>query len=180
MQSASNKIEGVIRRVMDFSKPSTPKLTMMDLNETIESAIELASTTLRKSGIEVEKSLDQNLAKCFVDGSLMEQVFLNIITNAMEAMKGVSGSKKLRITSSNRKDYALISISDSGSGIPSEIRDKIFDPFYTTKSDGSGIGLSLCHRIVTDHGGALEVSTSQWGGAEFRIEIPFEKRRSPR
>ena len=63
---------------------------------------------------------------------------------------------------------------DSGPGIPKEAHDKVFDPFYTTKSDGTGIGLSLCHRIITDHGGTMRVETSQWGGAEFVIELPAE------
>jgi signal transduction histidine kinase len=64
--------------------------------------------------------------------------------------------------------------------VPPKIRDKIFDPFYTTRSNGTGIGLSICHRIITDHGGVLNVTTSQWGGAEFRIEIPIEKRTEKR
>jgi signal transduction histidine kinase len=66
-------------------------------------------------------------------------------------------------------------ISDTGPGVPANIKDKIFDPFYTTKSDSTGIGLSLCHRIIMDHGGFLGVSSSRWGGAQFLIEIPVEK-----
>jgi signal transduction histidine kinase len=73
-------------------------------------------------------------------------------------------------------NQVLISVADTGPGIPLSLRDKIFDPFYTTKSNGSGIGLSLCHRIIADHGGSLSVTNSKWGGAEFRIEIPIEKR----
>jgi signal transduction histidine kinase len=72
-------------------------------------------------------------------------------------------------------DGVILTVSDSGPGVASEIRDKIFDPYFTTKSDGTGIGLSISHRIVTDHGGSLTVSDSDLGGAEFRIEIPIKK-----
>jgi signal transduction histidine kinase len=64
-------------------------------------------------------------------------------------------------------------VSDSGQGIPPYIQGRIFDPFYTTKTGSTGIGLSICHRIITDHGGRLLLGTSEWGGAEFRIEIPL-------
>ena len=65
-------------------------------------------------------------------------------------------------------------MSDSGPGVPFHLRSKIFDPFYTSKSDSSGIGLSISHRIITDHGGSIEVGTSKWGGAEFKVRIPIK------
>jgi signal transduction histidine kinase len=70
-----------------------------------------------------------------------------------------------------------VTVSDSGPGVPLDQREKIFDPFYTTKNGSTGIGLSLSHRIIVDHGGSLEISSSRWGGAEFRIEIPVEEAR---
>ena len=88
-------------------------------------------------------------------------------------MKTMAEGKKILITSSVEGDGILLTVSDSGPGIAPEIRDKIFDPYFTTKSDGTGIGLSICHRIVTDHGGSLTVSDSDLGGAKFRIEIPI-------
>lgn len=176
LQSASNKIEGVIRRVLDFSRPTAPKLALVDLNEIIEGAINLVSVTLKKSDIKLQKSLDKDLKKCYAGAPLIEQVLLNLITNAIEAMRKADGDKKIEIISSMENDHIIIKVSDSGPGVPLAIRDKIFDPFYTTKTDGSGIGLSLNHRIVSDHGGSLDVSTSKWGGAEFKIELPIEKR----
>jgi signal transduction histidine kinase len=179
LQSASGKIESVIKRVIDFSKPSAPKLALTDINRSIEEAVNLSSVILRKSGITITKSLAQDLPQCYADPHLIEQVILNLITNAAEAMKKIDGSKKIAMTSCKENNRIVIRVSDSGPGVPSNIRDKIFDPFFTTKSNSSGIGLSLSHRIITDHGGSLDVSTSKWGGAEFRIEIPLGKKRYP-
>jgi signal transduction histidine kinase len=176
IQSASQKIEFVIRRVMDFSKPSTPKFVETDLNQPIEAAIELCLVSLRKRGIEFEKDLAHDLPPCEIDPNLIEQVILNLITNASEAMKKVDGAKKIGVTSSLKKNRIVVMISDSGPGVPSNIRDKIFDPYYTTKSESTGIGLSLCQRIIIDHSGFLVISKSKWGGAKFTVSIPLKKR----
>ncbi len=175
LQSASSKIESVIRRVMDFSKPSEPKFVLTDINQPIEEAINLSSVTLRKSGTKVEKALTKNLPPCRIDQHLIEEVILNLITNAAEAMKGMDGDKKIEIASFVEGNHILVSVSDSGPGVPADLGSQIFDPFYTTKSGSTGIGLSLSNRIVKDHGGSLRLFTSKWGGAEFMIEIPVEK-----
>ncbi len=175
VQSASSKIESVIKRVIDFSKPSEPKLVLTDINQPIEEAINLSSVTLRKSGIKIEKGLAKDLPLCHVDPLLIEEVILNLVTNATEAMKNMDGVKIVKVTSSIKRNRILIRVSDSGPGVNSGLKDKIFDPFYTTKNGSTGIGLSLCHRIITDHGGSLRVSTSKLGGAEFVIEIPVKK-----
>ena len=175
IQSASNKIESIIRRVMDFSKPNKPKFILTDINRPIKEAVSLSSGSLRKRGIEIKNILDKNLPQCLVDYQLMEQVFLNLITNAAESMKNTDGEKKIEIASSLNKTNIIVSVSDSGPGVPEAIADKVFDPFYTTKETSTGIGLSLCHRIVTDHGGSLTLSKSKLGGAKFEIEIPVEK-----
>ncbi|UCF84055.1 MAG: PAS domain S-box protein [Desulfobacteraceae bacterium] len=175
VQSASNKIESVIRRVMDFSKPSEPKLMLTDINQPVEEAINLSSVTLRKSGINIEKDLAKDLPSCHVDPLLIEEVILNLITNATEAMKNMDGDKILGVSSSMEKNSVLVRVSDSGPGVRPDIKGKIFDPFYTTKNGSTGIGLSLSHRIISDHGGTLRIFTSKWGGAEFVVEIPIKK-----
>jgi PAS domain S-box-containing protein len=178
LKSASNKIESVVRRVMDFSKPSEPKFVLTDINKPIEEAINLSSVTLRKRGIELEKALAEDMQPCRADPHLIEQVILNLITNAAEAMDNVDGAKLIEVTSSMDKNRIILRISDSGPGIPLHLQEKVFDPFYTTKNGSTGIGLSLCHRIITDHGGSFEVVSSESGGAEFTIEIPIEKARA--
>ena len=178
LQSASIKIESVIRRVMDFSKPSEPKLALININMPIEEAINLSEVSLRKRGIKIEKKLNENLPSCHLDAQLIEQVMLNLITNAAEAMKNTAEDKIIAVTSAVEKDRIQVKVSDSGPGVSLNVREMIFDPFYTTKDGNSGIGLSLSHRIITDHGGTLTVSAGELGGAEFRIEIPIYKKKS--
>jgi PAS domain S-box-containing protein len=175
LQSASIKIESVIRRVMDFARPSEPKLTFVDINEPIMDAINLTAVTMRKSGIEIEESLTNGLPRAYADKNLIEEMVLNLLNNAAEAMKAMETGKKIAIDSFVEDDHIVIQISDSGPGVPDEIKNKIFDPYFTTKHEGTGIGLSFCHRIITDHGGSLTVSDADLGGAEFRIEIPIKK-----
>jgi len=175
LQSASNKIESVIKRVMDFAKPGEPKLISTDINKPIEEAIHLSAVTMRKSGIKIEQRLSENLPPCQADPNLIEEMVLNLITNAAEAMKHMDQDKIIEIASSYENNRIVLTFSDSGQGIPIELRNKILDPFYTTKTDGTGIGLSISHRIITDHDGSLEISNSKWGGAEFRIEFPVGK-----
>ena len=175
IKSASHKIESVIRRVMDFSKPGEPKLILCSINEPIDEAVKLASVTLRKSKIKIEKILNKDLPACLIDPPLIEEVILNLITNAADAMREIETEKKIEIVTSKAKGIIEIKVSDSGPGVPFHLRDKIFDPFYTTKSDSSGIGLSISHRIVTDHGGSIDIGSSKWDGAEFKVRIPMKQ-----
>ena len=170
--AASDKIATVIRRVMAFSKSAPPKLDRIDVNQVIREALEFSSTTLRKSGIEVGTSLFPGLPRCTADPRLLEQVLLNLITNAVQALENVEGRKRLGVATAQENGTVLIRVFDNGPGVPVHLREKIFDPFYTTRKTGHGIGLSFSHRVVENHGGTLSASGNDWGGAEFRIALP--------
>ena len=170
----------MIKRVLDFSRPSEPHMALTDLNHSVEEAINLSAVTMRKTGIKTEKSLPDGLPKCYVDSHMIELVILNLINNAAKAVKKIKGSKIIGVSSFSKNNSVFITVSDSGPGVPKEVREKIFDPFVTTDSDGSGIGLSIAQRIIADHNGSIELGTSKWGGAEFKIELPIEKRMHPR
>lgn len=176
IEYSSNKIESVIRKVMDFSKPNVSVLRLRDINQCVEEAVDLSVTTLRKSGVKTEITLQKDIPQCHIDKQSIEQVILNLISNAAEAMERIEGHKQMEISTFSGNNFIIITISDSGPGVPSGVCDKIFEPFYTTKGYGSGIGLSICQRIISDHAGSLIVSTSKWGGAKFTIELPTEKR----
>ncbi len=171
IQSASNKIEMVVKRVIDFSRPSRPNFILTNINGPIEDAISLSAVTLRKNRISLEKNLPDELPECTLDKHLMEEVILNLITNAVEALRNTEAERKVEVSSFAGGESIFVRIADSGPGIPLDLREQVFDPFFSTKDGGTGIGLSLSHRIVVDHGGSLSVSTSKWGGAEFLIEI---------
>jgi PAS domain S-box-containing protein len=176
IQVASNKIESVIKRVMDFSKPGAPKMVRTDINESLEEAVKLSSVTLRKKGIKFETYLAPDLPRCYADPHLIEQVVLNLITNAARAMEKCNGNRIVELTSSAKNNTLSIQVADSGPGVPEDLKEKIFDPFFTTTEEGSGIGLNIAQRIVADHNGSISLHSSKWGGAEFRIELPIERR----
>ncbi len=180
IQTASNKIESVIKRVMDFSKPGAPKMEKINLNQALEEAIELSAVTLRKNGIKIESTLSPNLPMCYADPHLIEQVILNLITNAAKAIEAFNGLKLVGVDSYSANNTLFIRVSDSGPGIPLEYKEKIFDPFFTTNQEGSGIGLNIAQRIIADHNGSITLGKSQWGGAEFTIRLPIERRVYPR
>ena len=179
MESASHRIEAVVKRVMDFSKPSRHIMQLQEVNCCVRNAIELSAVTIRKSGVALELKLAENLPECYLDGQLIEQLVLNLLTNAIEELTEIDGPKHLLVQTSQRsgadgKRHIVLTVADSGAGVALEMRDKIFDPFFTTKNYGSGIGLSICHRIISDHHGVLHVATSEWGGALFTAEFPVQ------
>lgn len=175
IELASNKIESIIKRVMDFSKPGKPRLIMTNINENIDEVTKLTAVTLRKTGINFIKDLDPAIPECWNEPHLIEQVVLNLITNAAEAMKEYEGEKTIELKTYKKKDAIAISIKDTGPGVPVSSQSKIFDPFYTTKTNSSGIGLSICHRIITDHGGSLRFNAGLKKGAQFIIELPLQQ-----
>jgi PAS domain S-box-containing protein len=175
IQSASAKIESVIRRVMDFAKPAEPTFVPTDIRKPIEEALVLAAASLRKEEISVETIFQDDLPQCEVDPHQFEEIILNFINNASDALKNAPGEKKLRIAADVEGDLMVLRFSDSGPGVAIHMREEIFEPFFTTKPDSTGIGLSLCQRIITDHGGNLHVETSALGGAEFIIKIPLKR-----
>jgi len=100
---------------------------------------------------------------------------VNLLTNAAEEIKDQTKERIIEITSERRGSKIRITVADSGKGVPPAIKERIFDPFYTTKKGNTGIGLSLCYRIITDHGGKIFVDASRWGGARFVIELRIEE-----
>ncbi|MFZ0133228.1 MAG: ATP-binding protein, partial [Desulfobacterales bacterium] len=176
VQGASNKIESVIKRVLDFSKPGVPSMSLISMNRPMQEAINLSAVSLRKKGIEIVIDLDPELPMSYGDANLIEQVVLNLIDNSVKSMEKKAAEKRLTLRSYAADNNICLSVSDTGGGIPLGIREKIFDPFFTTETDGSGIGLAISLRIINDHRGAITVESNESGGAQFTIELPIEKR----
>ena len=151
-------------------------MTLTNLNQTIEEAVSLCLVILRKKEIQLEKYLQEPAPQCYTDPQLIQQVILNLITNASQSMEQTGKKGNIEVRSWTEEGWACFSVADSGPGIPPTLRTKIFDPFFTTKEEGVGIGLSICQRIIEDHGGSLTAAAGSLGGAEFRIRIPIEKR----
>jgi PAS domain S-box-containing protein len=172
LRSASQKIESVIKRVMDFARPGRPRLVVGDLNAPIREAVHLSRASLRKNGIRFELRLARRMPPCRLDPQLIEEVLLNLITNAADALKVAGEAKTIRITTRAAGDKIRVVVSDSGPGIPPSRLEAIFDPFYTTKRGSTGIGLNLSRRIIADHGGTLTAGNRRGGGGRFVIDLP--------
>ncbi len=173
---AAQKIELVIKRVLDFSRPGDPKFMLASAATPIRDALDLTATILRRQGIELQTDIDDHLPKIYMDSQLLAQVLLNLINNAIEAMRETTNKKILSVNARPNDQWVLIHVTDTGPGVRREIGPKIFDAFFTTKAEGSGIGLSICRRIVTDHGGSINVLPGQKNGATFVIKLPKDRR----
>lgn len=172
IRKAAGKMESVIRRVLDFSKPGTPQLELLGLSVPVQEALGLMLPTLRKAGITVDMEFG-SVPDILGDRMQLEQAVINILDNAARAVRNNEGAKGITVRVMPDGDRAILCIADNGPGISLPDRERIFDPFYTTASDGTGIGLSIVQRIVVDHSGAIHVGESPTGGAEFRLEFPL-------
>ena len=169
----------VVENLLTFARRREPKAQLANINDILQQALELRAYELKTGNIEVTLDLMPDLPNTMVDFGQMQQVFLNLIINAEHAMTEANGGGKLCIKTQKGKGCIEISFIDTGLGIPAEYLDRVFDPFFTTKekTGGTGLGLSLCHSIVTEHGGRIYVKSKPGRGATFTIELPLPAER---
>ncbi len=161
----------VTQGLLSFSRPAAGRLRPLDLNTVIEETLLLVEKQLEKERILLERRLTPDLPNVVGNAGQLEQVLLNLLTNAREAM--TSGGR-IRIESRPTQDGAGVQllIADTGEGIPDELVQRIFDPFFTTKESGTGLGLSITYGIVKEHGGTLNVESEVGRGTMFTITLP--------
>jgi len=161
----------VIRQLRQFvSKGETERRTQ-NLNQLVEEALALGLVGARQLGVRVSLELDHNLPPVIVDPVQIQQVILNLVRNAVEAMEGVE-RRELTIATQVIEEEIEVGVADTGPGIAPELADRLFQPFVTTKKTGMGLGLSICREIVEAHHGHLTVATRRDGGALFRLTLP--------
>ncbi|MBT4268723.1 MAG: PAS domain S-box protein [Deltaproteobacteria bacterium] len=180
VKKASHMIEQVVNRALDFARPSVPKSKLANISDPINEAVKLMQTTMRRFEIEVETKLSKSLPLLYFDGLLIEQVMLSLFSNALRELQGETTQKMIRISTEQVGYEVLIAVEDSGSGVPTELRQSIFSPFFSKDQKGSGIGLSICQRIISNHGGTISATDSSLGGAKFVFSLPVDKREIPR
>jgi len=174
IETCATECKRLVDSLTDFAQKIPHRKDFANLNQTMQKTVDLMEYRLSSANIKVELSLDQNLPHLLVDELKIQQVFSNIITNAYQAMQESGG--KITITSSWRDDWCHFDISDTGPGIPTEIRSKIFDPFFTTRQfgEGKGLGLSTAFGIVSAHQGKISFETRNGAGTTFRVELPVQ------
>jgi nitrogen-specific signal transduction histidine kinase len=166
----------IVQNLLTFARATASKREYTDINETIKSTIDLRGYSLRSNNIEIKLNLDKTIPPTMVDKFQMQQVFINIINNAEDAMLGASGKGVLEIKTALKDGQIEITFSDDGPGVPPGIIGKVFDPFFTTKDvgRGTGLGLSITHGIVAEHGGSISMESTEGRGTRVRISLPVE------
>jgi len=171
---SGNRAGDVIAGVRALVKKTPPRMEPLDINDAIREVIELTHQEAEKSGVAVQWSLAPDLPRVHGDRVQLQQVVLNLIVNAIQAMAGISeGLRELQVrTERAEPGGATVIVLDRGPGLPPDMRERLFDAFYTTKSDGLGLGLSICRSIVEAHGGCLQASENKPHGAVFYFTVP--------
>jgi PAS domain S-box-containing protein len=169
IQSEIRRLDRVVQTLVDFSRPVELQLKDQDLRGIVSGVLMLASAELETRDITVVSELPNYPVNVRVDADLLKQALLNVVLNGAQAM-GSGGELSVRLTEDARA--AILKVEDHGEGIPNEIRDRIFDLYFTTKREGSGIGLAMTYRIVQLHHGQLDVESRVGKGSTFTLRIP--------
>ncbi|HTQ51787.1 MAG TPA: ATP-binding protein [Candidatus Acidoferrales bacterium] len=169
-----NRLDYIITQFLQAIRPAAPQLELVSLNEIVERTLDLLKPELTNRGLNVKKRLARRLTAAPVDATQMQQVLVNLIKNAVQAMtKGGT----LTLQTGEGADGVWVSVVDTGGGIPQEQINRIFEPFYTTKKKGTGLGLMIVQRIVRAHGGKIELESHAGRGTTFRVWLPLHEHR---
>ncbi|OGH63019.1 MAG: hypothetical protein A3I06_01560 [Candidatus Lindowbacteria bacterium RIFCSPLOWO2_02_FULL_62_12] len=165
-----DRLDHIVEQLLQLARPKTAKLKKADLRESARRVAELVESQLDKKSVRHEQTYPDVPAEVLIDASQIEQVILNLLLNAVEAAPLRGGL--IRTTIEVGPDSVVLAVQDNGRGIKPEYIEKLFHPFFTTRRGGTGLGLAVSHRIVTDHGGKIFVTSVPGMGARFAIELP--------
>jgi signal transduction histidine kinase len=173
-----NRLEGIVQDFLQFARPSEPKLTKTEANQILEEVSALLNQQLRQDAIELRlEDRESQPVLVYADAQQVKQVMINLIRNSAESI-GRNGTITLRVRRENveldgrMRPVAILTVADTGRGIPPEVEARLFDPFFTTKEEGTGLGLAISARIVEKHGGLLRYETEINRGTTFEVVLP--------
>ena len=168
------RLDGIIRRFLAAIRPTKPNLVRGNIRDVVDGVLRLLAPDLEQRVIELQVVIPDAVPEIFFDAQQMEQVFFNLLKNAMDAV--VDGGR-IGVTITMDDGWVNISILDNGTGIPPELLGRIFDPYVTTKAKGNGLGLMIVRRIVQEHGGTISCASHQGEGTCFTLRLPRAERR---
>ncbi len=178
ISSEVNRLNALVVRFLDFARPSKLELRPERISEIVDRALAAATASFPDSGVKIVLRYAPDLPEVPADAQLCEQVFVNLITNAIQAMHAQDASldKTLRLAispeSANGVPGVGVLVEDTGPGVPAELREQIFNPFFTSKKEGVGLGLSIVAKIVDDHRGTIRLEDNSPHGARFHVFLP--------
>ncbi len=163
----------IVRSLLRLARRADTTPTLVQVNDLVRDVAEIRQRVLRADNVEFRTRLDDAAPAVLGLGQELQQVVINLVTNAEHVVRGRSPAV-IQMTSQARDGWVRLTVEDSGSGVPHEIRNRIFDPFFTTKGpdEGTGLGLAICQRIVSEVGGKIWLEESELGGAKFVVELP--------
>jgi len=172
----TTRCRDIVKGLLQFARPKEPDVTQIDVNAILDNALSLLESQAIFQNVTIKKRYQDDLPPVVADRSQLQQVFINIILNAADAMNG-KGTLTLKTTISEGKPFINISISDTGHGIKKEDKSRLFEPFFTTKEAGAGtgLGLAICYSIIQKHGGTIEVESEVGKGSTFTVKLPLMK-----
>jgi CheY-like chemotaxis protein len=175
INDGAQRVANVIQRLLAFARQYKPQRTYVNINDVIATTLDLRGYHLETSNIKVSMQLAPDLPVTIADAGQLQQVFLNLIVNAETEMKLARGSGRLSIKTQQIENNIRISFKDDGPGIAEENLERIFNPFFTTRQvgQGTGLGLSVCYGIVSEHGGRIYAESKPGKGATFIVELPI-------
>jgi two-component system sensor histidine kinase HydH len=182
ISSEVNRLNALVSRFLDFARPLHVELRPLDISRVADRALESVAGALPNANVKVEREYAAGLPEILADAQLCERVFVNLIQNAYQAMEGQADgrARALRVSIardiSNGEPGVGVVIEDTGPGVPAELREQIFNPFFTSKKDGVGLGLSIVAKIVDDHRGSIRLESPPGRGACFRVFLPEKPR----
>ncbi len=164
----------IVRHLLSFARQHTPERMVIDVNAVLKDSIELMAYDMRVNNIKVETSYGNKVPATVADPHQLQQVFLNLIANAEQAMLACRGSGVLKVSTRKAAGMIRVVFADNGPGIPEELHDRVFEPFFTTKDvgKGTGLGLSICYGILEELGGGIWVESGEGPGAALVVELP--------
>jgi signal transduction histidine kinase len=180
--SEVDRISSLVNELLEFARPSEPKLELENINTLLDGMILLVSSETKKKGVEVIKDYAPDLPLIQLDREQMKQVLLNLLLNAIEATeeKGTITVRSRPFTKPGGEPYVQVEFRDTGCGIPEEHLENIFNPFFTTKRSGSGLGLTISNQIVQDHHGYIHVESKLHKGTSFFVNLPLAQEHQKR
>jgi signal transduction histidine kinase len=169
-----NRLDYIVTQFLQAIRPTTPQLKPASLNDVVEKTVTLLRPEIDNRGLTLKEKLARQLPLAPLDAAQLQQVLVNLVKNAMQAM---TKGGVLTLRTGEGADGVWVSVADTGGGIPQEQINRIFDPFYTTKKQGTGLGLMIVQRIVRAHGGRIELESHVSRGTTFRVWLPLDTRK---
>lgn len=164
-----DRLDKVVKALLDFGRPSTPTMTRIDVTEIVRDVVLFTDRFAKQSNVKIETDLPEGLPEVMGDPDQLKQVFLNLVTNAVQAMEAQGGT--ISVSGRSTNGYLEVTVADNGPGIPQEDLSKVFDPFFTKRAEGTGLGLTIVHRILDEHDGHIEVESGPQG-TKFVVSLP--------